>query len=364
MILMSPADTARRVKHLALALGFDRVGIAPAAPIPRTDYFDRWLAAGHAGRMEYLHRHRSTRANPAKLLDGAKSVVVLAQQYHASADSSGKSPDAAGKDAAVGKVARYAWGKDYHRILKRKLWSLIDSLRTEIDAPFEAKPCVDTAPIIERELAAAAGIGWIGKNTMVLNEKQGSYFFLCEIITTLDLPPDTPIPDHCGSCTRCLDACPTQAFPNPYEMDASRCISYLTIELRDTIPISLRPKMGDWLFGCDVCQEVCPYNADPPPAKEPAFTPDPRRTQLDLLKVLNWSEEDYRKTLRHSAAKRAKLPMLRRNAAIALGNQPSLNSETRQALKRAADSHESLLPEAQESIKHIAQFIQSRLPKP
>ena len=163
----------------------------------------------------------------------------------------------------------YAWGDDYHEVIRSKLGALVERMRTELVEPFEARVCVDTAPILERELAAAAGIGWIGKNTLVLHHELGSYFFLGAIVTTLDLAPDEPLPDHCGTCTACLDACPTQAFPKPYEMDASRCISYLTIEHRGDISKPFQKMMGDWVFGCDVCQEVCPYNRSAPTTREP-----------------------------------------------------------------------------------------------
>ena len=219
----------------------------------------------------------------------------------------------------------YAWGDDYHDVVKRKLFALADRMRLDLTEPFEAKACVDTAPLLEREAAAAAGIGWIGKNTMVLDHRLGSYFFLGALVTTLELAVDEPVADHCGSCTACLDACPTDAFPAPYEMDASRCISYLTIEHRGDISKAFQEMMGDWIFGCDVCQEVCPFNRDAPETREPRFAirspaPDPK-----LEDVLGWSLDDYRRQLRGSAVKRAKLDMLKRNAKIARENQGATN---------------------------------------
>jgi epoxyqueuosine reductase len=193
-------------------------------------------------------------------------------------------------------------------------------MRAVLSEPFDAKICVDTSPVIERELAAMAGIGWIGKNTLVLHETLGSYFFLGVVLTSLDLAHDAPSPDHCGSCTRCLDACPTQAFPRPYQMDASRCISYLTIEHRGDMPSELHAPIGDWVFGCDVCQEVCPYNRDAPLTREPRFAPRPPGPRPDLDEIAAWSDTTYQSAVNGSAADRARLDMWRRNARIVLEN--------------------------------------------
>ena len=262
--------------------------------------------------MHYLHRYQDARLDPSALLPGARSVIVVALLYHQ------PEPAPCSDDARRrGRVAMYAWGDDYHKVLKGKLYALIDGLREELKEPFEARACVDTAPIIERELAAAAGIGWIGKNTLVLDPSLGSYFFLGEILTTLDLEPDDPLPDHCGTCTACLDACPTDAFPVPYEMDASRCISYLTIEHRSDIPAEFHDKMDNWIFGCDICQQVCPFNRHAPTTREPAFAVRPPGPEPSVDEILAWTPDDYRTTLRNSAMKRAKLDMLQRNARIA-----------------------------------------------
>jgi epoxyqueuosine reductase len=312
---MHKRDLAGFIKDLAAGVGFDACGIARAEPIGRATYVETWLAKGRAGTMQYLHRHFSQRVDPRELLDGAKSVVVVALSYHQPA------PQAADVGSSIrGRVAMYAWGEDYHKVLKGKLFAMIDGMRSSIEEPFEAKACVDTAPLLERELAAAAGIGWIAKNTMVLDRRLGSFFFLGALITTLDLALDQPLPDHCGTCRACLDACPTDAFPAPYEMDASRCISYLTIEHRGDIPEALQPKMGDWIFGCDVCQQVCPYNRHVPRTREPRFAIRPPGPGPDLDEILKWSEEDYRSRLQGSAIKRAKLAMLKRNARIAMRN--------------------------------------------
>lgn len=315
---MTPGETTQLLKELLRAEGFERVGVAPARAITRGDYVRGWLESGLAGEMAYLSRHQDKRLDPAKLLPGARSVVVAGLSYHQ------PRPPAPG-DGPRGKVAMYAWGDDYHDVIKRKLWSVIDRLRETLSEPFEAKPCVDTAPIIERELAMAAGVGWIGKNTLVLHQDLGSYFFLGEIVTTLDLVHDAPATDHCGSCTRCLEACPTAAFTAPYQMDARRCISYHTIELRSEIPVEFQQSIGDWVYGCDVCQEVCPFNAAAPQTTEPRFAvrdPGPNPPLLDLLE---WQGDDYRQNLKGSAMKRATLDMLKRNAQIVLDNLPHAN---------------------------------------
>ena len=312
---MPTGELAAFVKKLASESGFDRCGIAAAEPIGRADYFRAWLNAGRAGSMGYLHRYYDQRTDPRALLDGARSVIVVALSYN-QPDTSRVSPDA----APAGRIAMYAWGDDYHTVMKEKLFAMVDRLRADLSQPFGARVCVDTAPLLERELAAAAGIGWIGKNTMVLDHQLGSFFFLGEIVTTLELEPDDPLANRCGSCTACLDACPTDAFPASYEMDASRCISYLTIEHRGEIREDLQAKMGDWIFGCDVCQQVCPYNRQAPKTREPRFAIRPASPTLPLDDILEWTIDDYRTQLRGSAMKRAKLDMLKRNALIARTN--------------------------------------------
>ncbi len=314
---MDALTRSQLIKRLATQAGFERCGIAPAAPIARANYLENWLAAGRAGTMDYMSRYTEMRINPAEILEGAQSVIVVSLSYN---QTSPTMPPNDSNPSPQGRIAKYAWGDDYHDVLKKKLFAIADELRATLEESFETKVCVDTAPLIERELAAAAGIGWIGKNTLVLNQAQGSFFFLGAIVTTLELAPDEPVSDHCGSCTACLDACPTDAFPAAYEMDASRCISYLTIEHRSDISEELAKQMGDWLFGCDVCQDVCPFNRNVPVTKEPRFQPRPLAPSVDVGEVLEWSVEDYRKHLRGSAIKRAKLDMLQRNATIVREN--------------------------------------------
>jgi len=320
MAYMNARTRSQLIKRLANQAGFERCGIAPAVPIARADYVKNWLANGRAGTMDYMSRYFEMRLNPAEILEDSRSVIVVSLSYH---QSPPESLVAKSGKTVQGRIAKYAWGDDYHDVLKKKLFAIADELHATLEESFSTKICVDTAPLIERELAAASGIGWIGKNTLVLNQEQGSFFFLGVIVTTLELAYDEPVLDHCGSCIACLDACPTDAFPAAYEMDASRCISYLTIEHRSDIPEKLSTQMGDWLFGCDVCQDVCPFNRHAPVTKEPRFEPHPLGSSVDVGEVLDWCVEDYRKHLRGSAMKRAKHEMWQRNAAIVKAN--SLN---------------------------------------
>jgi len=316
---MDPRETRRIVIALAQEAGLPAVGVAPAGPSPHTHYFRRWLEAGYHGQMDYLSRTRELRLNAGSLLPGARSLIVVADPYTPAFDPTAH-PTA---DTRRGRVARYAWGRDYHRVLRRKLQRLADRLHQTIDEPFATRVCVDTAPLIEREAAAAAGLGWIGKNTMLLDRQRGSYTFLGEIVTTLAIAPSTPVTDHCGTCTRCLDACPTGALVAPYRMNARRCIAYLTIEHRAAIDEDLEAKMGNWVFGCDICQEVCPYNRSAPPATEPAYAlrgEDGDRACPPLESIVNWNEQDRERHMGGTAQMRATLAMWRRNATIALAN--------------------------------------------
>ncbi len=311
---MTPGDLRRYIIDLAASIGFDCCGIARPEPIGRAEYLKNWLAAGHAGTMVYLQRNLASRVNPGNLLANAKSAIVVTLSYKQPA----RAPT--GSDGPRGRVAMYAWGEDYHVVLQEKLDVMRERLQEAVRVPFEARICVDTAPIIERELAAAAGVGWIGKNTMVLNREIGSFFFLGVMLTTLEIAIDDPVSDHCGSCTACLDACPTLSFPAPYQMDASRCISYLTIEHRGDISRPFQDMMGDWLFGCDVCQDVCPFNRKAPDAREPRFIVRRSEPHPNLEEILNAANPDAVDRLRVGAMDRATPAMLRRNAEIAIRN--------------------------------------------
>jgi len=302
------------------ALGFACAGIASLDPIEHPDALYTWIEAGMHGEMGYLAENNDKRTNPSTILEGAKCALVVGDLY-ASRDESVDSPLKPG----LGRIARYARGKDYHKLIKKRLVKLLLELQKEHpDAAFKA--FVDTAPLPERELAKRAGIGWVGKHTLIIHPRLGSYMFLGGIVMTLDAqnPPGVKrVTDHCGTCTRCIDACPTEAI-TPHRVDARRCISYLTIEHRSEIDPQLASRMGDWVYGCDVCQEVCPHNSPKPSdvlseGANPAYRSE--RDSFDLLEVLGWSEEDRREAFQGSAMKRAKLGMMQRNAAIVLANQ-------------------------------------------
>jgi epoxyqueuosine reductase len=343
------AQLTSDLKEAAGCLGFPLVGVCAAvAPGDAIDRLRHWLAAGYAGQMTYIPERLPAYADPNRVLDGARSVVMLAYPYR-TAEPNSPRPD-------QGRVARYAWGDgDYHDVLHDKLKQLAAWLQ-ERAPEAKVRGVVDSAPIMEREFAQLAGLGWLGKNTLLLNRTWGSYFFLAALLTDLELAYDEPFAaDHCGTCRACLDACPTDAFPAPYVLDATRCISYLTIELREAIPEPLRPGMGDWVFGCDICQEVCPWNRRTPEAPESArqaFAPGVDANPLALLPLFNLTEEQFRERFRRTPLWRAKRRGILRNAAIALGNQRC--REALPLLQRAAECEEPLVSEAcQWAIKQI-----------
>ncbi|HEY7115482.1 MAG TPA: tRNA epoxyqueuosine(34) reductase QueG [Tepidisphaeraceae bacterium] len=304
---------AAAIKGRARELGFDLVGIAPVEPSRYRDYLREWLEGGQGGTMAYLANRFDERTDPTAYLPGAASVICVAMNYHVTLE-----PRADESRGTSGRVARYALGDDYHAIIKTRLHGLADWIREASGG--RTRSAVDTAPVMEKELAARAGVGWLGKNACIINEQAGSWLLLGEILTTLDLPHDRPAVDRCGTCRRCIDACPTGAITAPYQLDARRCISYLTIEHRGEIDSALRAQMGDWLYGCDVCQDVCPWNGKAVEALDPALKPRFADGTLDAREVLEWGDEEYRRNLRRSAMKRVKLPQLKRNARIVLDN--------------------------------------------
>jgi len=345
-------DAAEQILNSASARGFALAGIASAEPSEHAEAVRQWVAEGKHGTMGWIENHLEIRLDLDKLLPGAKSVIAVCDAYAsegvegAGAEGlSGKTQKAVASHLAPlplnastpkpkGRIARYAWGDDYHKVLKKRLHGLADALAAQYpDAAF--RTAVDTAPALERELAARAGLGWQGKNTMMIHPRHGSYTLLGVIVTTLELPsseqldyPGLTVPgaDRCANCTRCIEACPTGAIAaEGYSIDASRCVSYLTIEHRDVIDDALLQGVGGWIAGCDICQEVCPYNAigerNPLPIHG-RYDPGPRRLDagLDLLEVLSWTAEDRARVFRGSALKRIKLDMIRRNALIAIGN--------------------------------------------
>jgi epoxyqueuosine reductase len=305
----SPRDSGRRLRALFEAAasenGFQRIGIARADAPPHWREFEAWIASGYHASMAYLERSRDLRRHPATLLPGARSVIVLAHAYPAG------EPVAA--DGA--RTARYALAEDYHRTLRRKAGAVVAAVRAA-GVAFASRICVDSAPLNERDFAAAAGIGWIGKNGMVLNREDGSWFLLCEIVTDLDLPADAPQTDQCGNCTRCIDACPTDAFVRPGVLDAGRCLSYWTIEQRGVIPEDVAARMNGWVFGCDVCQEVCPYNGA---VDLSSF----ERTPPTLEAMLDTGSAEWKRRFGDTPLARAGAAGMRRNAAAAAGGAPS-----------------------------------------
>lgn len=324
--------TAADIKAEALRLGFDRVGIARARALPAGGDLRRWLADGRHGTMGYMAKDPEARADPAAAIPGAASVISLAISY------AGAGPAPAGS----GQVARYARGADYHDVFRRRLQALREFIQRAAPGAI-AWWDADTGPVMEKPWAQEAGIGWIGKNTNVIHEHAGSWLLLGEIVTDLELDADPPAMDHCGSCTRCLEACPTGALTAAGEIDARLCISYLTIEHRGPIDEPLRAKMGTWVFGCDVCQEVCPWNGEAPAGREPAFAARPGLGAPDLVAWLRMSAPEYREVTRGTAVRRAKHFMLRRNAAIALGNLG--DPAARPALEEAARDGDPLVAE-------------------
>jgi len=328
---VSPQQLGRQVIDACLAMGFALAGIAPAEPTAYREQYLAWLAAGKHGDMHYLAEMLEERMDIRTLLPGAKSVIIGADQYAA---RSGPNPNLhrnpnLSSSSPTGLIAKYARGRDYHSVIKKRLRSLCDRLRA--DHPREQfRIFVDTGPVLEREHAARAGLGFIGKHTLLINPKLGSYLLLGGVATTLDLlpPPSdlSPPASHCGTCTLCIDACPTQAI-TPYEVNATRCISYLTLEHRSDIAPEFHAPIADHLIGCDICQDICPFNrvhgtaADEHPRLNPAY-PDESglRARLPVLDILNWSESDHTRALGGTAAKRASLDMLKRNAAIVMAN--------------------------------------------
>jgi epoxyqueuosine reductase len=301
-----------RLKAHARAIGFELVGIARATEADTFAHYTDWLRRGFEGEMAYLSHHSKARQHPKSMLPDVRSVVMAGMNYF--------TPDEPASRPSAGKVARYALGADYHDVLRERLGRLLQWMQQEIPG-CEGRAVVDTAPLLERDFARRAGLGWFGKNTMLINKRAGSYFFLGALLLTVDLVPDTVHEtSHCGTCTACLEACPTQAFPEPGVLDSQKCISYLTIELRGPIPEELREPMGNWIFGCDVCQEVCPWNRKAPTTQEPALAYLPALERLDAEDLLNLSEDEFRKRFRGTALWRTKRRGLLRNAAIVLGN--------------------------------------------
>lgn len=313
-------DWSRQTKALARKFGFDFVGISKAERLDKeAKQLEQWLNTGQHGEMSWMENHFEKRVDPRQLVPGAQSVVSLMANYYP-----GEKPISS--DSL--KIARYAYGEDYHKVLRKKLRSLLSAMEEAFDRPIHGRCFTDSAPVMEREWAKRSGLGWIGKNTLLIHPRAGSYFFLAELIIDLPLLPDTPISDHCGRCRRCIDACPTDAIADRgYTLDASKCISYLTIELKDDIPVEFKGKMEDWIFGCDICQEVCPWNRFSEPHDEPAFAPHPDLSEMSRSDWADLSEETFQKIFQKSAVKRTKYAGLKRNIRFVLDEESSDSSE-------------------------------------
>ena len=351
MALSPPASRSllsASIKSAAHRIGFELVGIAPA--VTPTGYHDLldWIDRGHAGEMKYIERRRDAYEHPDRVLESARSVIMLGLNYRTE-DPKPAQPNA-------GRVARYAWGsRDYHDVIRQKLKSLADVVHQHLPG-CRTRGVVDNAPLLERDFARLAGLGWFGKNTMLINKRMGSWLFLAALLVDAELEYDQPHEtSHCGTCTRCLDACPTDAFTGPYALDARRCISYLTIELRDAIPEPLREGMGNWLFGCDVCQDVCPWNRKPPPTGEPAFVPAESLAPADPLALLSLSDEAFAARFRESPLARPGRAGLLRNAAIVLGNGRD---------PRAIDALSAALADASSLVRGAAAWALGRFDDP
>jgi epoxyqueuosine reductase len=316
---MDPRAAADLLKSWALEAGLDRAGVARLGPLEHGGAYLEWLARGDQAGMGYLERRAEVRVDPAQIFPGARSVLCVALQYHPLYKEDGsRAPEPAGD--LWRRVARYARGRDYHEVMAERL-KIVETRVREAFPGCETRRYVDTGPVLERELAARAGLGAVGKNTMLLHPEAGSWFLLGELFLSLDLAPDEPLADLCGSCALCLEACPTGALAEPYRLDANRCVSYWTIEHRGPLSEEARRTVGGWVFGCDVCQEVCPWNAEPAGAVHPEMELNPERAELDLARLLRLSREDYVERFRGSPMKRPKLAGLQRNAAVAMGNR-------------------------------------------
>jgi epoxyqueuosine reductase len=318
--------SAAEIKQQARTLGFDACGIAPAAALPELAFFSEWLSRGYGAGMTWLQRSAERRADVRRVLPSARTVIATATVYNTARPYSTECGD-----PGAGHVARYAWGDDYHDVVGRRLDALLAWMRAAAAEPFDARAYVDTGPVQERVYAQWAGLGWIGKNTCLISPELGSWVFLGEIICSLPLQVDAPALDQCGTCTLCIEACPTQAIVAPGVLDSNRCVSYLTIEHRGDIAEPLQDGIGTRLYGCDVCQEVCPWNALAPVSADPAWQPRPAWDRPQVADVLAMTDDQMQQALRKSPIKRTKAGGLRRNAAIAHGNarRASDHAETR-----------------------------------
>jgi epoxyqueuosine reductase len=332
MTHISPTEMKLALIFFAKQIGLDACRVAACNPPAHADEFREWLREGEHGEMHYMQRGEQKRCEPGMILPGARSMIVLALNYF-----QGKTPPSS---VPIGRIARYAWGDDYHDVIAPKLDKIDEFLR---GFGGQQKCYVDTGPVLERDHAAEAGIGWHGKSTMLIDERLGTWFFLAEVLTTLELPPDDRVKDRCGTCDRCITACPTGAITAPHRLDARRCISYLTIELKTAIPVELRPLMGDRIFGCDDCLDACPWNRFAQESRETAFFARCSTTGMSLRQYLGLTDPEFRALFRNSPIKRIKHRGFLRNVCVALGNVGGLSDIP--ALERAAADPEPLIAE-------------------
>ncbi len=327
-----------RIQHRAHELGFELVGITPAEQSQTIQRYRKWIDNGYAGEMGYLERHLPLKEDTRQLLQEAKSVISLAMNYYTK-----DPPDNLVKDPSRGQISRYAWGDDYHDIIRERLLELVEYIRNTAETEIKSRVFVDSGPVLEREFAQKAKLGWIGKNTNLINWRSGSWYFLAEVLVNLELEYDTnePLRGSCGTCTLCIEACPTDAIVEPNWLDSRLCISYLTIELRDSIPVELRPQMGNLIFGCDICQEVCPWNSKANSTTEQAFHPRDGNLTPELLSLVSMTQNEFSRRFKGSPIKRAKRRGFLRNVLIAIGNWGSQTAVP--ALKKALLDDEPLI---------------------
>ena len=327
----------QQIQARAHKLGFELVGIIPAAQSETIARYRQWIENGYAGQMGYLEKHLPLKTDVRQLLSEAKSVISLAMNYYTL-----DPPKALAEDPARGQISRYAWGDDYHDIIRQRLSELVDFIKQTAETELQTRVCVDTAPIIEREYAQKAGIGWIGKNTNLIHWRSGSWYFLAEVLVSIVLESETLAPrGSCGTCTRCIEACPTDAIVEPNLLDSRRCISYLTIELKERIPKAFRAKMGNLIYGCDICQEVCPWNSKAVPTDDPAFQPRAGNFAPTLLSLIGMTQQEFSRRFRGSPIKRAKRRGFLRNVLVAIGNWGEQRAIP--ALKKALTDDEPLV---------------------
>ena len=347
---LSPKDLtelSQQIKQWGIELGFDQVGISDGNISEHETHLNNWLDKGMHGDMAYMHKHGTKRTRPNLLVEGTKRVISVRMDY-APADI--KSAEKLLEDQNIAYISRYALGRDYHKVLRARLKKLAVKVEQEVQG-LGYRVFTDSAPVMEKALAEKAGLGWIGKHSNLLDSKTGSWFFLGEIYVNLPLPVDKPATNHCGSCTKCIDVCPTQAIVGPYQVDARLCISYLTIELKGSIPTELRPKLGNRIYGCDDCQFVCPWNKFAQTSKEADFSPRAQLTDKKLVDLFNWSEEEFLKNTEGSAIRRIGYESWQRNIAVALGNVETNNiQDIEQLVSLLSTKRENASPMVQEHI--------------